>query len=230
MSKGIGGSVCLVVKLLSRKAEQVEIGSQLKMHRERLGISQEELASRIYVSRQTISNWETGRTYPDLQSLLLLSEQFGTSTDTLVKGDLAKMEEVVENDWKKMQRLTAAGWALVGVGVVLLAVGFLVPTSQSSIVPAFSEGELLASVAFLLLWAAGMVPLGQVERLKRKNDLVTYRDILAYSRGEEPPRHGADFSRDHPHLAIAAKTAVGMVAGFASAFLVCTVFGALLGA
>lgn len=218
------------MKPLSRKAEQVEIGNQLKMHRERLGISQEELAGRIYVSRQTVSNWETNRTYPDLQSLLLLSEQFGTSTDALVKGDLAKMEEVVENDWKKMQRLTAAGWVLVGVGVVLLAVGFLVPTDSSSIVPVFSEGELLAFVAFLLLWAASMVPLAQVERLKRKNNLVTYRDILAYSRGEEPPRHGADFSRAHPRLAIAVKLAVGMVAGFVLAYLVCTIFGALLGA
>ncbi len=218
------------MKPLLRKAEQVEIGNQLKMHRERLGISQEELAGRIYVSRQTVSNWETGRTYPDLQSLLLLSEQFGTSTDALVKGDLAKMEEEVENDWKKMQRLTAAGWALVGVGVVLLAVGFLVPTDSSSIVSVFSEGELLAFVAFLLLWAASMVPLAQVERLKRKNNLVTYRDILAYSRGEEPPRHGADFSRARPRLAIAVKLAVGMVAGFVLAYLVCTIFGALLGA
>lgn len=218
------------MKPLLRKAEQVEIGNQLKMHRERLGISQEELAGRIYVSRQTVSNWETSRTYPDLQSLLLLSEQFGTSMDALVKGDLAKMEEVVENDWKKMQRLTAAGWALVGVGIVVLMVGLLVPTSQSSIVPAFSEGELLAFVAFLLLWAAGMVPIAQVERLKRKNNLVTYRDILAYSRGEEPPRHGADFSRAHPYLAIVVKTVVGMAARFILAYLICTIFGALLGA
>lgn len=67
----------------------MELKESLKEHRGRLGLSQEELAERIFVSRQTISNWETDRTYPDVQSLLLLSELFETSIDELVKGDVA---------------------------------------------------------------------------------------------------------------------------------------------
>ena len=95
----------------------MEIKEQLKEHRARLGLSQEELADRIFVSRQTISNWETDRTYPDVQSLLLLMRDlFGTSIDELVKGDVATMEKAIENDWKTMSRLTVAAWALVGVG------------------------------------------------------------------------------------------------------------------
>ena len=80
----------------------MEIKEQLKEHRARLGLSQEELADRIFVSRQTISNWETDRTYPDVQSLLLLSEIFGTSIDELVKGDVATMEKTIENEWKTL--------------------------------------------------------------------------------------------------------------------------------
>ena len=38
----------------------MEIGSQIKAHRTALGISQEELAEKLYVSRQSVSNWETG--------------------------------------------------------------------------------------------------------------------------------------------------------------------------
>lgn len=73
----------------------MEIKEQLKEHRARLGLSQEELADRIFVSRQTISNWETDRTYPDVQSLLLMSDLFGTSIDELVKGDVAPMEKTI---------------------------------------------------------------------------------------------------------------------------------------
>ena len=51
----------------------MDISNQIKKRRTDMGLSQEELAERIYVSRQTISNWETDKTYPDIQSLLLLS-------------------------------------------------------------------------------------------------------------------------------------------------------------
>lgn len=43
--------------------------------------SQEELAEKIYVSRQTISNWETAKNYPDIHSLLRLSSLFNVSLD-----------------------------------------------------------------------------------------------------------------------------------------------------
>lgn len=209
--------------------ELMKVGSRLKQNREQLGISQEELAARIFVTRQTVSNWETGRTYPDLQSLLLLSSVFGVSTDSLVKGDLEKMANEVENGWKKMKRYTTAAWAMVGVGVVLLMAGWIVPTGPSSIVPAFSEGGVLGLTAFLLLWGGGIALLVPVERMKRENNLVTYRDILAYSRGEEPPCNGADFSRAHPRLSVALKTVAGMVAGFTVAYFACMALDLLAG-
>ena len=71
----------------------MEIGNQIKLHRTELGLSQEELAARVYVSRQTLSNWETGKTYPDINSLLRLAELFQVSLDDLVKGDIKKMKE-----------------------------------------------------------------------------------------------------------------------------------------
>ena len=51
----------------------MELGARIKEHRTRCGISQEDLARRVYVARQTVSNWETDKTYPDVQSLLLLA-------------------------------------------------------------------------------------------------------------------------------------------------------------
>ena len=51
----------------------MNIGNQIKKYREQLKISQEELADKIFVTRQTISNWENNKNYPDIKSLSLLS-------------------------------------------------------------------------------------------------------------------------------------------------------------
>ena len=70
----------------------MELGNTIKTLRGNMGLSQEELADAVYVTRQTISNWETGKSYPDVKSLLLLSGFFGVSLDILVKGDVEKMK------------------------------------------------------------------------------------------------------------------------------------------
>lgn len=205
---------------LIAKGRVVELKEHLKEHRNRLGLSQEDVAERIFVSRQTISNWETDRTYPDVQSLLLLSEIFGTSLDELVKGDVATMEKAIENDWKTMSRLTVAAWALVGVGLVCVTVGFAVPTAPSSLMPKCTESEVLGIVLFLALWVLGCILLGMVESMKKKYDLVTYRDIVAYSRGEEPVRDNEAFGRKHPVASAGLKMGVSAVSGFVVAYVV----------
>ena len=65
----------------------MEIGNQIKKYRNELGLSQEELADKIFVTRQTISNWENEKNYPDIRSLVMLSTLFDISLDNLVKGD-----------------------------------------------------------------------------------------------------------------------------------------------
>lgn len=56
----------------------------IKLRKER-GLSQEELGAAVGVSRQTISKWELAQSYPDFQKLVLLSDYFKISLDTLVK-------------------------------------------------------------------------------------------------------------------------------------------------
>ena len=74
----------------------MELARQLRSKREECGLSQDEVAKAIFVSRQTISNWENDKTYPDMQSLLLLSQLFDTSIDDLVKGDAARIQQAVK--------------------------------------------------------------------------------------------------------------------------------------
>ena len=74
----------------------MEISKQIKKHRLDAELSQEELAEKIFVTRQTISNWENNRSYPDINSLILLSNFFDISLDILVKGDLEEMKEEIK--------------------------------------------------------------------------------------------------------------------------------------
>ena len=73
----------------------MELGKQIRMYRQEAQLSQEELADRVYVSRQTISNWENDKSYPDVNSLVLLSEVFHISLDNLIKGDIDVQGPVV---------------------------------------------------------------------------------------------------------------------------------------
>lgn len=202
----------------------MELKEHLKEHRQRLGLSQEELAERIFVTRQTISNWETDKTYPDVQSLLLLSDLFGVSIDELVKGDVATMESKIKKEWKKMSRLIAVAWGLIGLGTLCAVVGFVVPTGPSSLISGWSEGEILGCVAFFFLWLIGLGLTGQVERMKKANDLVTYNDILAFSMGEQPVRDTNALGRRQPltfnALKFIAATFVGLLVGLAIASFV----------
>ena len=75
----------------------MELGSQIKKYRNKLSLSQDALAEKIYVSRQTISNWENEKSYPDLQMLIDISNQFEISLDTLIKED-SKMVKTIDKE------------------------------------------------------------------------------------------------------------------------------------
>ena len=74
----------------------MEIGNQIRKYRTESKLSQDDLAEKVFVTRQTISNWENNRNYPDIRSLVLLSNVFGISLDILVKGDLEQMKDEIK--------------------------------------------------------------------------------------------------------------------------------------
>ena len=74
----------------------MQIGEKLKQKRNEAGYSQEVLAEKIGVSRQTVSNWENNRSYPDIGSILRLSDLYGISLDELLKEDTNMRKHVEE--------------------------------------------------------------------------------------------------------------------------------------
>lgn len=195
----------------------MELGSQIKKHRMGQDLSQEDLAAKIYVSRQTVSNWETDKTYPDVENLLLLSVLFDVTIDELIKGDVEAMKEALAEDWKKIRILSWGGLviALVGVATFLGGVSFW----NWDIVPSALLG--------LLIWGIGMVMLVKVEHLKKEHDLVTYRELIAFSKGEPIDRSNprSQQARKHRILKIIAMTLAGAIVGGCAGYFGYLFFG-----
>ncbi len=191
----------------------VELADQIRRRRTEKGLSQEELAKAIFVSRQTISNWQTNRTYPDVESLLLLSRLFGISADELIGSDTDAMRRIVHDDAQKLRWLSWAATISTVLGIVFF-VGLSAAWSDRSGVEDLSKGNMAGAAIFVPLWAIGLGTAVAAERLKRKHDLVTYREIIAFAQREEvPSSDDASFARTHPLLATAAKFLLGAAIG-----------------
>ena len=70
----------------------IDVSNQLKELRKKAGLSQEELAKTLFVSRQAVSKWETGETVPDLENLVALANLFDVSLDYLILGKTTSLE------------------------------------------------------------------------------------------------------------------------------------------
>ena len=150
----------------------MELKAQIKKYRTEMNLSQEELAEKIYVTRQSISNWENGKNYPDIHSLLLLSSLFDISLDQLVKGDIEIMKvEIKKEEIAKMNRY--------GKIYTLM----LIATTVSA-VPLFMWLGVWAFIPWGVIWAISMFFAFKIEKVKKDNDVQTYKEIVAFSEGK----------------------------------------------
>ncbi|HGD4606286.1 TPA: helix-turn-helix domain-containing protein [Streptococcus agalactiae] len=150
----------------------MEIGQQIIRYRKQQALSQEELSEKVYVSRQSISNWENDKTYPDIHSLLLLSQIFQVSLDQLIKGDIEKMKyTITQVDKKNFERDTKV---MVTLMILLMISSY----------PLVYFLEWLGLGIFVLLSIITMTYANRVERFKKKYDVQTYKEILAVSSGK----------------------------------------------
>lgn len=106
----------------------MEIEKKLKDARLKAGLTQEQVADKIMVSRQTISNWENGKSLPDIVSIIKLSDLYQISLDVLLKGD-QKMKEKIEKDVyvaSRNKRLILTAAILFCVVAIIYAISSLV--------------------------------------------------------------------------------------------------------
>ena len=150
----------------------MEIGEFLKHARTRADLTQREVSKRTGINYKTISNWENDKTYPDINSIILLSEVLGVSIDNLIKGDVEQMK--VEINTEEVQKMK---WYSMMMQVfLLLAVVLLFPlvkfVGYYAIIPCFG------------LWGCGMAFAIKIEKIKKRNDIQTFKEIVAFAEGK----------------------------------------------
>ena len=150
----------------------MELGNKIKYYRGEKEFSQEELAERVYVSRQTISNWENNKSYPDINSIVLLSEIFEISIDYLIKGDVEQMKkEINTEDVKKLNFYATMMAILMLVATILL-------------MPMLKFIGLYGFIPYFVLVGCAMFFAIKVDKIKKDNDIQTYKEIVAFTEGK----------------------------------------------
>lgn len=95
------------------------LGSNIQKIRKEAHMSQEDLAEMFHVSRQTISNWENSKSYPDLETIVKISDSFHISLDILLKEDLV-MVKTFDNEIKSTKKYARALTAIAVVFALLI--------------------------------------------------------------------------------------------------------------
>ena len=150
----------------------MELGNKIKYYRGEKELSQEELAERVYVSRQTISNWENNKSYPDINSIVLLSEIFEISIDNLIKGDVEQMKEEINSEEVKKLNFYATMMAILMLVATIL------------LMPMLKFIGLYGFIPYFVLVGGAMFFAIKVDKIKKDNDIQTYKEIVAFTEGK----------------------------------------------
>jgi len=160
----------------------------LKQARSDAELSQEAAAEKVGVSRQTMSNWETGKSYPDIASVIALSDAYGVSLDSLMKGDtkmikhLKESTNVTKSNKQVIATIIAIAIAIIGTALVILASGgdygdFIdLPSWVSLIIPVLAVLTITRSFrTFGIGFKAALFPRNEVNDDLRKQAASLFR-------------------------------------------------------
>lgn len=179
-----------------KRASRQVIGARIRELREVAGISQGELAGCVYVARQTVNNWETGKTLIDVQSLALVAGVLGTTASEPL-GE--KGAEAVRAEADLRHRLIML---LVGYGLLAILWAVLAVTGAALDNAGAETASLMASAAEAgVSVAAGACWFG-LWHLMKEHDLLTATRLAAFLEGRDPtadPPHGFLYDCVLPH-------------------------------
>lgn len=155
------------------RREKMQLGKHIKQLRHEKSLSQEKLAEMVYVSRQTISNWENDKSYPDINSLVLLSQVLDVTIDQLIKEDIEMMEEQInQDDIRKFGYLS-------NIFAVMMLITIITP------IPLVHYLSYLGLGIWLLIFAATFYISILAEKEKRRLNIQTYKEILSFMDGKQ---------------------------------------------
>ena len=129
----------------------MEIGKKLKEARQMSGLTQENVAEKLNVSRQTISNWETEKFYPDILYVLQLSDLYQVSLDELLKGDEHMIQHLEDstNTVKSNRKILLA--FICNICLLFLFFIFVTPISKSYLLTLLAVALVTGTSGYILV-------------------------------------------------------------------------------
>lgn len=129
----------------------MEIGKKLKEAHQMSGLTQENVAEKLNVSRQTISNWETEKFYPDILYVLQLSDLYQVSLDELLKGDERMIQHLEDstNVVKSNQKILLA--FICNICLLFLFFIFIIPISKSYLLTLLAVALVVGTTGYILV-------------------------------------------------------------------------------
>ncbi|MBF0724560.1 helix-turn-helix domain-containing protein [Enterococcus gallinarum] len=132
----------------------MSLAEKMKESRLKMGFTQQEVSEKLFVTRQTISNWENNRSTPDIDTLVKISELYQINLDSLLITDQEMPNSEVDNDLLQETNQTIFYRIpyLLNLIVVILCVfmDFLTPTGTLSLWTSISHFLLLADIILLI--------------------------------------------------------------------------------
>ena len=158
------------------------IADKIKNARTIKKLTQEQVAEDLNVSRQTISNWENGKSLPDIVSIIRMSELYDLSLDELLKGNATLLNKI-ERDMKVAKaenNVIKFAWISIVIGVVMIILGF--PTCYVYAQNKSLEWERMKSRRYCEKMEV-LFGVDCIEKLKEKIEKCVYDSQMRYSGG-----------------------------------------------
>lgn len=163
-----------------------KIGVRIRACREQAGMTQGELAAAAFVTRQSVGNWENGKTLPDVQSLQLVAQALGTTVDGILGDEVPTIAHETIEARRELTRCLA-----------VLAILFVLYLVTNVVDVAFMRGERNFVAGYVcsgirITLAACSIPVAKRMRaVARGHELRDAVDIMmfveGYPEGQEPP-------------------------------------------
>ena len=102
--------------MTDKESRTMDIGQKILEIRKAEGLSQTEFAEKFHVTRQTVSNWEHGKNYPDMETLMRISDEYGITFDELIKKDRELIRSIDRS--RRVARKSVIAFTIIGVIMV----------------------------------------------------------------------------------------------------------------
>ena len=137
-------------------------------------LTQEDLAEKLNVSRQTVSNWETNKCYPDIETLVIISNKFNISLDVLIKEN----EKMIKDIDKKVRISKKLKYSVLVLVILLLFGGIIIYAKNSKLDNALAQNNELKEEVKRFT----DINDGNVVYSFRKSNIVINKELLNYEK------------------------------------------------